>query len=47
MLIVIKLHFGVSFSEKVSGVFFPNINGFETQIITLSQKFKGGKAQII
>lgn len=33
------------FSEKK--VFFPNMNGFETQNNTLSWEFKAGKAQII
>lgn len=40
-----KWHFGVFFSKKE--VFFPNINGFETQNNTLKQKFKDGKAHII
>lgn len=40
-----KLHFRVFFTEKK--VFFPNMNGFETQNNTLSQEFQAGKVQII
>lgn len=41
-----KITLRSSFLWKGS-IFFPNINSFETQNTTLSQKFKARKAQII